>query len=59
MDEHIATDHWHSNYQDSNVLEFCLELISKTMLAMVMKFCGWIGLFKEECSAHELQLLLA
>ena len=26
--------------------------ISKTILAMVMKFCGWIDLIKGECSAH-------
>ena len=27
--------------------------ISKTILAMVMKFCGWIDLIKGECRAHE------
>ena len=32
------------------ILEFCLEHISKTVLAMVMKFCGWIDLIKAECS---------
>ena len=32
----------------------CLEHISKTMLATVMKFHGWIDLIKVECSAHEL-----
>ena len=26
---------------------------SKTILAMVMKFCEWIDLIKGECSAHE------
>ena len=41
------------------ILELCPELISKTVLAMVMKFCGLIDLIKEECSAHEHQLLLA
>ena len=35
------------------ILEFCPEHISKTILAMVMKFCGWIDLIKGECSAHE------
>ena len=33
--------------------EFCLEHISKTILAMVMKFCEWIDLIKGESSAHE------
>ena len=37
----------------------CLEHICKTLLAMFMKFCGWIDLIKRECSAHEPQLLLA
>ena len=32
----------------------CPEHISKTMLATVMKFCGWIDLMKAECSAQEL-----
>ena len=36
------------------ILEFCPEHISKTVLAMVMKFCGWIDLIMRECSAHEL-----
>ena len=31
----------------------CLEHILKTILAMVMKFCGWIDLIKGECIAHE------
>ena len=31
----------------------CLEHISKTLLAMVMKFCGWIDLIKGECSVHD------
>ena len=31
----------------------CPEHISKTMLATVMKFHGWIDLIKAECSAHE------
>ena len=31
----------------------CPEHISKTVLATVMKFCGWIDLIKGECSAHE------
>ena len=35
------------------ILEFCSEHISKTILAMVMKFCGWIDLIKRECSALE------
>ena len=35
------------------ILDFCLVHISKTILAMVMKFCGWIDLIKGECSAHE------
>ena len=35
------------------ILEFCLEHISKTILAMVIKFYGWIDLIKGECSAHE------
>ena len=34
------------------ILEFCPEHISKTILAMVMKFCGWIDLIKGECSAY-------
>ena len=34
------------------LLEFCPVHISKTILAMVMKFCGWIDLIKGECSAH-------
>ena len=33
--------------------DFCLVHISKTVLAMVMKFYGWIDLIKGECSAHE------
>ena len=37
----------------------CPEHISKTMLAMVMKFHGWIDLIKGECSAHDPILLLA
>ena len=32
---------------------FCPEHISKTMLAMVMKFHWWIDLIKAECSAQE------
>ena len=35
------------------ILEFCPVHISKTILAMAMKFCGWIDLIKGECSAHE------
>ena len=35
------------------ILELCPEYISKTILAMFMKFCGWIDLIKGECSAHE------
>ena len=35
------------------ILEFCPEHISKTILAMVMKFCWWIDLIKGECSAQE------
>ena len=35
------------------ILEFCLEHISKTILARVMKFHGWIDLIKGECSAQE------
>ena len=31
----------------------CPEHISKTMLARVMKFHGWIDLIKAECSAQE------
>ena len=31
----------------------CPEHISKTMLATVMKFHGWIDLIKMECSAQE------
>ena len=31
----------------------CPEDISKTMLAMIMKFHGWIDLIKAECSAQE------
>ena len=37
----------------------CLEHISKTILATVMKFCGWIDLIMGECSAHEPKLLPA
>ena len=40
------------------ILEFCLQHISKTILAMVVKFCGWIDLIKWECSANEPYLLL-
>ena len=36
-----------------SILEFSLEHISKTIQAMVMKFCGLIDLVKGECSAHE------
>ena len=32
---------------------FVQSNISKTILAMVMKFYGWIDLIKGECSAHE------
>ena len=35
------------------ILKFCLVHISKTIKAMVMKFCRWIDLIKGECSAHE------
>ena len=35
------------------ILEFCPEHISKTILARVMKFHGWIDLIKGECSAKE------
>ena len=31
----------------------CLEHISKTMLATVMKLHGWIDLIKAECNAQE------
>ena len=31
----------------------CPEHISKIILAMVMKFCGWIDLSEGECSAHK------
>ena len=34
-------------------LDFCPMHISKTIIAMVMKFCGWIDLIKGECSAHQ------
>ena len=37
-----------------NILYFCPKHISKTVLSMVIKFCGWIDLIKGECSAHEL-----
>ena len=36
------------------ILILCPEHISKTMLATVMKFHGWIDLIKGECSADEL-----
>ena len=35
------------------ILEFCPVHIYKTILAMGMKFCGWIDLIKGECSEHE------
>ena len=35
------------------ILEFCPEHISKTILARVMKFHGWIDLTEGECSAQE------
>ena len=35
------------------ILDFCPVHISKTILAMVMKFYWWIDLIKGECSAHE------
>ena len=35
------------------ILEFCTEHISKTILAMVMKFCWWIDLINGECRAQE------
>ena len=35
------------------ILEFCPEHISKTILARVMKFHGWIDLIEGECSAKE------
>ena len=35
------------------ILEFCPEHISKTVLARVMKFHGWIDLIKGKCSAQE------
>ena len=35
------------------ILEFCPEHISKTILARVMKFHGWIDLIKGKCSAQE------
>ena len=35
------------------ILEFCSEHISQTVLAVVMKFCGWKDLIKGECSVHE------
>ena len=35
------------------VSPFFVWSISKTMLAMVMKFHGWIDLIKAECSAQE------
>ena len=34
-------------------LNFFRCISPKTILAMVMKFCGWIDLIKGECSAHE------
>ena len=34
-------------------IEFCMVHISKTILVMAMKFCGWIDPIKGECSAHE------
>ena len=37
----------------------CPEHISKTIPATVMKFCGWIGLIKKECSFSVSQPLLA
>ena len=36
----------------------CPEHISKTILATVMKFHGWIDLIKGECSAQESYFLL-
>ena len=41
------------------ILEFCPVHISKTILAMGMKFCGWIDLIKVECSEHALLLFFA
>ena len=35
------------------ILDFCPVHISKTILAMVMKFNGWIDVIKGECSAQE------
>ena len=35
------------------ILDFCPVHISKTILAMVTKFYGWIDLIKGECNAHE------
>ena len=35
------------------ILEFCPVHISKTILAVVMKFCGWIDLMKGWYSAYE------
>ena len=34
------------------ILEFCLEHIIKTILAMVMKYCGWIDLIKWGNAVH-------
>ena len=31
----------------------CPEHISKTILAMVMKFCGWIDLIIGKCGTHD------
>ena len=39
-------------------LNFVWSISPKTILAMVMKFWGWIDLIKGECSAHEPELLL-
>ena len=35
------------------ILKFYQEHICKTILTMVLKFCGWIDLIKGECSAYE------
>ena len=44
---------WDHPGRGGGVPILCPEHISKTMLATIMKFHGWIDLIKGECSAHE------
>ena len=53
VEDYVLWDHqWHRGGA-GRVPILCPEHISKTMLAIIIKFHGYIDLIKAECSAQE------